>query len=140
MDEAFPDGVCEQQNQIYMHIGYTHSYFCLGFVVVLVVSSTNTGLFLITYCHQFEGSKPRILDSNKFEDNPLSHRTPFGFETANYCFLLFTKFCCENFSWIISTNLLPWKKESYCVHWVHQKYFGLTNKFGLEPVSLSNSN
>lgn len=55
VDEAFPDGACEQQNQIYMHFGYTHCYFCLDFVVV-VLSSTNKGLFLITYSHQSEGS------------------------------------------------------------------------------------
>lgn len=93
VDEAFPDGACEQVNQIYMHIGYTHCYFCLGFVVVVVVSSANIGLFLMTHCHQFEGSKQRILDSKKFEDILLSHRAPFGYETANYCFLLFTKLC-----------------------------------------------
>lgn len=86
MDESCPDGACEQQNQIYICIGYTHSYFWLGLVVVVVVSSTNTGLFLRIYCHQFERSKPKILDSNKFEDNPLSHRTAFVCETANYCF------------------------------------------------------
>lgn len=65
VDGAFPDGACEQENQKYMHIGYTQCYFCLGFVVVVVISSKNTGLFLITCCHQFEGSKQRILDSKK---------------------------------------------------------------------------
>lgn len=67
-------------------------------VVVAVVFSTNADVFLVTYCHPLEGSKQRILDSNKFEDNPLSGRTPFCYGIANYCFLLFTKICCENFS------------------------------------------
>ena len=125
MDKAFPVGVCEQENQIYMYIGYAHCYFCFVFVVV-VVSSTNADIFLITYCHPFEGSKQRILDSNKFEDNPLSGRTPFCYGTANNCFLLFTKVCCENFSCIFSTNLLYLKENSYCTHWSPQKYFGFT--------------
>lgn len=99
MDKAFPDGVCEQGNQMYVYIGYTQCYFCFVFVVVVAVFfSTNADVFLVTYCHPLEGSKQRILDSNKFEDNPLSGRTPFCYGIANYCFLLFTKICYENFS------------------------------------------